>query len=117
MLLGIVAVAAGLKKATGHAYDALDGGQALVLAGGVALFLAADAVFRRMLRIGRGAGAPGAARSLALATIPLGTEVAAVAQVAALAAWSRPAPGADDQPAGGAARRASSTRERTPSLA
>jgi low temperature requirement protein LtrA len=83
LLLAIVLVAVGLKKATGHAYDALDAGPALVLAGGVALFLAADVAFRGVLRIGTGS-----ARALgvliALATIPLGTQVAAIAQLAAL---------------------------------
>jgi low temperature requirement protein LtrA len=83
LLLAIVLVAVGLKKATGHAYDALDDGPALVLAGGVALFLAADAAFRGVLRISTGpARALGAI--VALATIPLGTEVAAIAQVAVL---------------------------------
>ncbi|MCW2984070.1 MAG: low temperature requirement protein [Conexibacter sp.] len=83
LLLGIVGVAVGLKKATGHAYETLEGAQALALAGGTALFLAGDVWFRRVLGIGTGpARAVGAV--LALATVPLGTEVAAVAQVAAL---------------------------------
>jgi low temperature requirement protein LtrA len=83
LLLAIVLVAVGLKKATGHAYDALDAGPALVLAGGVALFLAADVAFRGALGIGTGpARAIGAL--VALATIPLGTEIAAIAQVAGL---------------------------------
>jgi low temperature requirement protein LtrA len=84
LLLGIVCVAVGLKKATGDAYDPLHGSEALVLAGGVALFLIGDVWFRRILRIGRGeTRSLGAV--LALATIPLGTQVAAAAQVAALA--------------------------------
>jgi low temperature requirement protein LtrA len=84
LLLGIVCAAVGLKKATGHAYDPLGTGQALVLAGGVALFLAGDAWFRRILAIGT--GVPRAAGALvALATVPLGTATAAVVQVAALA--------------------------------
>ena len=84
LLLAVVCVAVGLKKATGHAYDVLEGDQALVLAGGVALFLAADVAFRRVLAIGTGpARAVGAV--LAPATIPLGTEVAAIAQLAVLA--------------------------------
>ncbi|HWI71837.1 MAG TPA: low temperature requirement protein A, partial [Baekduia sp.] len=83
LLLGIVCVAVGLKQATGHAYDALGSSEALVLAGGVAIFLAGDVWFRRVLRIGTGpARAVGAV--VALATIPLGTEVAAILQVAAL---------------------------------
>jgi low temperature requirement protein LtrA len=84
LLLAIVLVAVGLKKATGHAYDPLESGPALTLAGGVALFLAADAAFRAVLGISTGpARALGAL--VALATIPLGTEAAAIAQIVALA--------------------------------
>jgi low temperature requirement protein LtrA len=84
LLLGIVCVAVGLKKATGHAYDPLETGPALALAGGVAVYLVADVWFRRILRIGVG-GARALGALVVLATIPLGTEVAAVAQVGALA--------------------------------
>ena len=49
----------------------------------MALFLAADVGFRRILGLGRSPHRSIAAL-LALATIPLGTEVAAVAQLAAL---------------------------------
>jgi low temperature requirement protein LtrA len=83
LLLGIVLAAAGIKKAIGHAYDPLETAQALVLGAGVALFLAADVAFRRVLGLGRSLHRAVAAL-LALATIPLGTEVAAVAQLAAL---------------------------------
>jgi low temperature requirement protein LtrA len=85
LLLGIVLVAVGLKKATGHAYDALTYGQALALGGGVAVFLAADVAFRRVLGLGRSPHRAVAALA-ALATIPLGAEVAAVAQIGVLAA-------------------------------
>jgi low temperature requirement protein LtrA len=85
LLLGIVLVAVGLKKATGHAYDDLTYAEALTLGGGVALFLASDVAFRRVLRIGRSPHRAAAAIA-ALATIPLGAEVAAVAQIGALAA-------------------------------
>jgi low temperature requirement protein LtrA len=85
LLLGIVLVAVGLKKATGHAYDELTYAQALALGGGVALFLAADVAFRRVLRIGRSPHRAAAAVA-ALATIPLGAEVAAIAQIGVLAA-------------------------------
>jgi low temperature requirement protein LtrA len=85
LLLGIVLVAAGLKKATGHPYDALTFGQALTLGGGVAIFLAADVGFRRVLALGRSVHR-GVAAVLALATVPLGSEIAAVAQLAALVA-------------------------------
>ena len=57
--------------------------EALALGGGVALFLAADVGFRRVLGLGRAAHRTIAAL-LALATIPLGTEIAAAAQLAAL---------------------------------
>jgi low temperature requirement protein LtrA len=52
MLLGIIALAAGLKRAIAHAGAALPAGPALALAGGVMLFMAGDAMFRRALRIG-----------------------------------------------------------------
>ena len=83
ILLGIIATASGLKQATGHPFDQLDAPQALALAGGVALFMAGDALFRRTLAIGTGAtrAATGVA---ALATIPLGLELSAAAQIAAL---------------------------------
>jgi low temperature requirement protein LtrA len=85
LLLGIVLVAVGLKKATGHAGDELTTGQALALGGGVALFLAADVWFRRVLGLGREIHRAVAA-VLALATVVLGTGVAAVAQLAVLVA-------------------------------
>jgi low temperature requirement protein LtrA len=72
LLLGIVALAAGMKKAIGHPGDPLHAGPALALAGGVAAFLLADVAFRRVLSIGRTryrlAGA-----AVALATVPLGS--------------------------------------------
>jgi hypothetical protein len=51
MFVGIVAVAAGIKKAVGHADGHLGGPEAVVLAGGLALFLAGDAGFRLILRL------------------------------------------------------------------
>jgi low temperature requirement protein LtrA len=83
LLLGIVLVAAGLKKATGHPYDALTFAQAITLGGGVAVFLAADVWFRRILALGRSVHRAVAA-VVALATVPLGSEIAAVAQLAVL---------------------------------
>jgi low temperature requirement protein LtrA len=83
LLLGIVLVAVGLKKATGHAYDELTYEQALALGGGVAVFLAADVAFRRVLRLGR-APHRAVAAIAAFATIPLGAEVAAIAQIGVL---------------------------------
>jgi low temperature requirement protein LtrA len=83
ILFGIVAIAATLKKATGHAFDELGGEQALMLAVGVTVFCVGDAMYRRVLRIGRSPNRLGAA-ALAPATIPLGTELSAFVQVAAL---------------------------------
>jgi len=85
LLLGVVALAAGLKKAIGAPYDPLDGWIAAELAFGVALFVASDVGFRRTLGIPRG-GLRLVAAVLALATIPLGTEAKAIWQVGALAA-------------------------------
>jgi low temperature requirement protein LtrA len=83
LLLGIVLTAVGLKKATGHPYDELTGSQALALGGGVAMFLAADVWFRRVLGLGRSVHR-GAAALLALATVAVGTGIAAAAQIGAL---------------------------------
>ena len=85
LLLGIVALAAGLKVAIGDPYETLDGWIAVELAAGVALFIACDVGFRRTLGVA-GGGVRIAASVAALATIPLGLAVAASAQVGALAA-------------------------------
>src|SRR4051812_19566577 len=47
VLLAVIAVAAGLKKAIAHPYDDLDDWVALALAAGTALYIACDAGFRR----------------------------------------------------------------------
>ena len=84
ILFGIVALAAGVKKAMGHAFDRLTVPQALVLGGGVALFLLGDVWFRRELAIGRQRyRALGAAA--ALATVPLGHWLATAQLLALLA--------------------------------
>ena len=85
LLLGIVADAAALEEAIAHAFDPLEFALALALAGGTALFLIGHAAFRRIL------GLPlhpwrALAAALALATIPLGTEASALAQLATLVA-------------------------------
>jgi low temperature requirement protein LtrA len=85
ILLGVVAVAAGLKKAVADPYGELDGWIAVGLAAGVTLFVACDAGFRWTLGIPRGRARLVAATA-ALATIPLGTAVGAAVQIAALAA-------------------------------
>ena len=85
ILLGIVAVAAAVHEATAHAFHELETARALSLAGGVALYLVGDALFRRTLGIGRSVWRFACAGA-ALATVPLGTAIAAEAQLAAVVA-------------------------------
>ena len=85
ILLGIVAVAAGLKKAIGDPYEPLAGWIAVGLAAGTALFIVSEVGFRRTFGIARNRVRLVTA-VVALATIPLGTELGAAGQVAALAA-------------------------------
>jgi low temperature requirement protein LtrA len=85
MLLGIVAMAAGLKTAIGHPGTTLSAGPALALAGGVTLYLAGDVMFRRVLRI----GSPwyrAAAAAVALVAWPVAVAVGAAAGIALLTA-------------------------------
>jgi low temperature requirement protein LtrA len=84
MLLAVIAVAAGLKKTTGHPTHALDVEVAAFLGGGVALFLVADVLFRRTLGLRTPDRLRVAAAAAAPVTIALGALVAAVAQLAAL---------------------------------
>jgi low temperature requirement protein LtrA len=85
ILLGIVCIAAALERAIGHAFDELDFARALALGGGAAIYLIGHGSFRWFLglplRPWRVLAAIGA-----LATIPLGTEASALAQLAALVA-------------------------------
>lgn len=85
LVLGVVALAAGLKKAISHPFDPLEGWIALELALGTALFVFCDVGFRKALALSR-SHVRLAAAVAAAATIPIGTEVAAAAQVVALAA-------------------------------
>jgi low temperature requirement protein LtrA len=85
ILLGVIAIAAAVKKATGHAFDPLPYAQAIALGGGAAVFLLGEGLFRRTLSIG-GTSARVVAAAAALATIPIGHEVAAAAQIAVLVA-------------------------------
>ncbi|MEU8124508.1 low temperature requirement protein A [Spirillospora sp. NPDC049024] len=82
LVVGIIVAAAGMGQAVGHAWDALHLGPALALAGGVALYLAGDVAFRRIVRIGPSRIRLGAA-AVALAATPLGLWLAA-AEIAAL---------------------------------
>jgi low temperature requirement protein LtrA len=83
MLLGVVVLAAGVKKSIGHIGGVLSAGPALALAGGVALYLAGHAAFRLAL------GLPGVwlravPAVLAAATAAIGVSVTAGAQLGAL---------------------------------
>jgi low temperature requirement protein LtrA len=82
MILGIIALAAGMKKAVGHAFEPLGWAPAVALGGGTALFLLGHAWFLRILRI-RGVVHRVAAAAGVLATIPL-AHVLAVVQLAAI---------------------------------
>jgi low temperature requirement protein LtrA len=85
LLLGVVAIAAGLKKAIGDPYDPLGGWIGVELGAGVALFVWCTVGFCRML--GLGVSVPRLlAGAAAFATIPIGTEWAATAQLGALVA-------------------------------
>ncbi|MEU8138792.1 low temperature requirement protein A [Streptodolium elevatio] len=85
LLLGILLFAAGVKSAVAHPADRLDAAQACSLAGGLALFLAANVVTRFTFRIHPNSYRVGAVLSLA-ATIPLGMFASALAEVAAIVA-------------------------------
>jgi low temperature requirement protein LtrA len=83
MLLGVVAMAAGVKLTIGHPAQPHPVGQAVTLSGGVALFLAGDAWFRTALRIGT-AWPRLATAAIVLAAAMLGATVAIEAQLAVL---------------------------------
>jgi low temperature requirement protein LtrA len=85
LLLGVIAVASGVKHVLGHPGDPLPGKDAVLLAGGAALFLASDAVFRHRLRIGTSLLRAVAALAV-LVTIPVGTGWTAAAQLTVLLA-------------------------------
>jgi low temperature requirement protein LtrA len=84
MILGIVLLAAGVKKTVGHAFDPLDWATAVALSAGAALFLLGHAWFLGILGI-RGAVHRIGAAAVLLAAIPLGP-VVAVAQLAVIPA-------------------------------
>lgn len=84
VILGVIVMATGLKKAVGHAWEELSAGPAIAMAGGVAVYLVGDALYRRIVRIGP-SGVRLIAAVAALATIPLGLWIAA-AEMAALIA-------------------------------
>ncbi len=65
-----------MTKSIGHVAERLDPGSALALAGGVAIYLAGVALFRRVVRIPR-VGYRAAAAVAVLATVVLGIYAAA----------------------------------------
>jgi len=82
LLLGLVAMAAGVRQAIAHSGRLVAGppAAAVVLAAGAALFLAGDIAMRRLLRLGP-VRLRAAAAVLALATTPIGALVALEAQL------------------------------------
>jgi low temperature requirement protein LtrA len=85
ILLGIVAVAAGVKQAIGRAASTLPYPVCLSLAGGVALYLAGTVAFRRVLRIGTRRYRVAAAAA-ALAASAVGVTFSITAEIALLTA-------------------------------
>jgi low temperature requirement protein LtrA len=83
ILLGVIALASALERAIGHPLDSLSLARSTALGAGVACFLLGDVLFRRTLAIGEPRWRLVAA-ALALASVPLGPEVSAVTQLAAL---------------------------------
>jgi low temperature requirement protein LtrA len=79
MLFGVIAIAAGVRLSLEHVTETLALGPALLLGGGVALYLAGDAVFRRVMRLG-----PPTYRAVA-AVLSLGAVALAVTVSAATA--------------------------------
>lgn len=85
MLLGVVAIAAGVKKSLGHIGDVLEPGPAVILGAGLATYLVGDALFRRVFGV-RPIAPRIAVALLALLTIPLGITVNAGTQLVVLVA-------------------------------
>jgi low temperature requirement protein LtrA len=85
LLLGVVLLATGLKKAIPDPLDPLEDGTAVILALGTALFLAGDFVLLRVLAVAQSPLRAAAAVAV-LATIPIGAAVSAALQVAVIAA-------------------------------
>jgi low temperature requirement protein LtrA len=85
VLLGIVTLAAGLKVALRHPGTTLPYGPCLALAGGVALFLAGDVLFRRAIGVSRGQWYRAAAAIACLATWITGVTVSSALEIALLA--------------------------------
>ncbi|MGH2663585.1 MAG: low temperature requirement protein A [Actinomycetota bacterium] len=83
ILLGVITTAAGLELSIGDVLARLEIAPAVLLAGGVALYLTGDVAFRRVMRIRPIAYRAGAA-VIALGTVVLGLYLAAAIQLVAL---------------------------------
>jgi low temperature requirement protein LtrA len=83
LLLGVIAIAAAERETIAQPFRAMDAGHAVGLAGGVAVYLVGIVLFRRSLRLGRGAWL-GIAAPAVLATAPLGIVAGVVAQLGAV---------------------------------
>lgn len=85
LLAGVIVLAAGVKRAIGHPWDAGNVLAAAAIGGGVALYLVGDAALRGTLRLGP-VGPRLVALGLALAGIALGAAVSVIAQLGLVAA-------------------------------
>jgi low temperature requirement protein LtrA len=85
MLLGIVTIAAAEESALEHPFSSLEWSHAVLLGGGVFVYLIGDALFRHQLTLGTSSSRLVAA-ALALATIPIGAETSAATQIGTLVA-------------------------------
>jgi len=85
MLFGVIAIAAGVRLSLEHVTDALTMGPALLLGGGVLLYLAGDSVFRRVMQLGP-ATYRAIAAVLSLGAVALAVTVSAAAALATLVA-------------------------------
>jgi low temperature requirement protein LtrA len=83
ILLGVIIAAAGVERSIGHAAEPLDLESTLLLAVGVAMYLAGDVAFRRAMGI-RPVGFRAGAAVAVLATVTLGLYLAAVLQLLGL---------------------------------
>jgi low temperature requirement protein LtrA len=83
MLLGVVTIAAGVKQSIGNVAEGLELATALFLGGGVAMYLAGDVAFRRVLGI-RPIAFRAVAGAASLTTVVLGVALAAAGQLVAL---------------------------------
>ena len=83
MLVGVVALASGVKEALVRTGSTLPAGPCVAMGCGVALFLAGGAAFRRALRIGPGRYRLAAA-ALALAASAVGVALSVAAEMALL---------------------------------